>query len=922
MNCLKCGAVLRAEAKFCDQCGEKVAGQPQIIVNQNIGSLAPGSKAYGVVINPQDPPEELLKAYYRALAAECSRLPLGVIDARFVQTSGDVPLPLAQVYVDLDVTTPPPQERGESERAWALKLERGAGRERRALLEALLEDPGRKTVLLGDAGSGKTTFVNYLTYALACEISGEAQAPELPGKLRGRLVVRLVLRDVAAQRIPPGARRGKAQMLWGALQDDIAARLGAAAAEKLLLFLQEQLLEKGGIILLDGLDEVPEAQRRREALREAVADFAGALSKERTYLLVTARPYAYADRAWRLAEFSTLALAPFNEEQVERFIDRWCQAARPFLGWNEAEAERRAGRLKQALEEREYLADLASRPLLLTLMAALHSSHGQLPEDRADLYEETVKLMLSRWQQARLTSAPDGTPVVEPGILQVLGIGEEKLRSTLETLAYRAHETQGRGAQRDEAPADISEAELLLAFRPLLGQVSPDTLLSYLKERAGLLGERRGGVYSFPHRSFQEYLAACYLADQPEFALELEKLVCSDPAWWREVCLFGIGKAKRGGMSQAVGVANHLLPADPPVEDEAPPNQWRVASLIGQALIELRLAEQAGGQDSYQALLKRSRKWLVQLLQRSRLPARERAAAGDALAELGDPRFNKDLWHLPDEPLLGFVRIPAGPFRMGSDKQRDKRAYNDELPQHSVHLPEYYLSRYPTTVAQFRAFIEERGEPPENPGSLRDPDNRPVRYVTWYEAVAYCRWLGEKLRALAQEKLNEALPPEQGEFWRRLRDGELVIGLPSEAEWEKAARGADGRIYPWKGDFDPDKANMDETGLGDTSAVGCFPGGASPYELLDMSGNVWEWTRSLWGDYPYPDDPQARREREDLQARGPRVARGGSFIVSEGYARCACRYWSNPDGWLRRLGFRVGASLLPLDSGRSETLGL
>jgi predicted NACHT family NTPase len=404
---------------------------PQIQIIQQFEQAAPGSQVIGLQIDPKSPPEELLKAYYRTLAAECSRLPLGVIDARFAQTSGDAPLPLAQVYVDLDVTTPPAPKRGESERAWALKLERGEGRERRALLEALLQDPGRRTVLLGDAGSGKTTFVNYLTYALACGICGEAQAPELPKELLGSLVVRLVLRDVAAQRIPPGLRQGQAQMLWDALGDDLSARLGQEAASKLLAYLQERLLKAGGVVLLDGLDEVPEAQRRREALREAVIEFASALPKKDARLLVTARPYAYADASWRLGQFSTLALAPFNEEQAERFIDRWCQAARPWLGWSEAEAERRAGRLQEALGEREYLADLASRPLLLTLMAALHSSHGQLPEDRADLYEETVKLLLSRWQQARQTSAADGTLVVEPGILQVLDAGEERLRSAL-----------------------------------------------------------------------------------------------------------------------------------------------------------------------------------------------------------------------------------------------------------------------------------------------------------------------------------------------------------------------------------------------------------------------------------------------------------------------------------------------------------
>ncbi len=523
----------------------------QVAGNQTVAGDVVLRDKIGVQINitADTPPEDLLAAYYRCVAAECSRLPLGVIDNEFLRTSrggpgqGEQEIPLPDIYVDLDVVAPA-QERGKNPRAWALQLARGEGKERTALLDALSQPAARRAVLLGDAGTGKTTFVNYLAYLLA------ADPGRLPAPFQGLLLVRLVLREVAARHLPSQATQGTEQMLWNALADDIAVHLGKPAADVLFPYFQRRLFAEGGFILLDGLDEVPEARQRREVLIGAVAKLAGALPKGKTRVLVTARPYAYADPRWQLTGFATLALAPFNEQQVERFIERWYQTVRVPLGWNPATAAGKGAELRTALAERAYLGDLASRPLLLTLMATLHSSWGKLPEDRADLYEETVKLLLSRWQRAREVRRPDGELEIEPSITQALGVGEARLRAVLESLAFAVHQRQRAQAERDGAPADITEADLLVAFKPLLGEVAPDMLLGYLRDRAGLLVAREDGVYAFPHRTFQEYLAACHLADQPDFAEQLNALACADPVWWREVCLLGIGKARRGGVGR------------------------------------------------------------------------------------------------------------------------------------------------------------------------------------------------------------------------------------------------------------------------------------------------------------------------------------------------------------------------------------
>ena len=383
--------------------------------------------------------DELLCGYYRALAQECRRLPLGVVDPRFAQPGAKGDVSLVDVYTDLDVVSAPRAEDEASER-WGLRLARGEGGERTSLLQAITEPSARCLALVGDAGSGKTTFVNYVAYGLAEALIGGTPLP-LPEALRGLLPVRLILRR-AARWVPENSARGCADLLWQALRADVTERLGEAAAERLVPTLQQRLLTDGGLVLLDGLDEVPEAARRRGCLLESIQEFVAGLPADRSCVLLTARPYAYADPRWHLTGFPVLALAPFRREQVEHFVDRWHQAVRPALGWDRATADARARRLSEALFQREraYLADLAARPLLLTLMATLNSSWGQLPDDRADLYEETVKLLLSRWQEQRQLEGPEGRVLEDSGLARVSKLDEPTIRVALEKLALQVHQ--------------------------------------------------------------------------------------------------------------------------------------------------------------------------------------------------------------------------------------------------------------------------------------------------------------------------------------------------------------------------------------------------------------------------------------------------------------------------------------------------
>ena len=231
------------------------------------------------------------------------------------------------------------------------------------------------------------------------------------------------------------------------------------------------------------------------------------------------------------------------------------------------------------------------------------------------------------------------------------------------------------------------------------------------------------------------------------------------------------------------------------------------------------------------------------------------------------------------------VLIVAGEFLMGSDPTRDHGALSFEQPQHTLYLADYYLARAPVTNAQYAAFVQAtHRDPPRHWQSGKPPrgqENHPVVSVSWYDAVAHCRWLSDVT----------------GKPYR----------LPTEAEWEKGARGSDGRTFPWGDQWDAARCNTKEGGKERTTAIGAYPLGASPYGLLDMAGNVWEWTSSLYWSYPY----QATDGREDPNSPDSRVLRGGSWLNLYDGARAAYRRAYIPAYHSRIHGFRCCVSFNP-----------
>jgi formylglycine-generating enzyme required for sulfatase activity len=433
-------------------------------------------------------------------------------------------------------------------------------------------------------------------------------------------------------------------------------------------------------------------------------------------------------------------------------------------------------------------------------------------------------------------------------------------------------------------------------------------------------------TYAFIHPAIQEYQAALYLARKADLGFEARYHINQFDRWRNVLLMLGEHICYQEAEYQRMdGILNALAPAPLPQEGLSL-DGWHAIWMASELLPMYRHAFPQREQEH-----KHIPRGLVNLLQAkgASLPPSERAKAGDVLDLLGDPRFRSDTWFLPDEALLGFLLISSGPFYMGSDPLKDPASRETEQPQHIADLPNFYISRHPVTVAQFKAFVDDSGFHPANNASLNGRLSRPVVYITWHDALHYCEWLTAKLKIIATKRINEwAMNETERDFWLGLESGELVVTLPSEGEWEKAARGPssspagytsgkpNNAIYPWGDEFNPNLANTAETGLGMTSLVGCFPLGASPYGILDMSGNVWEWTRSIWGadfiqsSYSYPYTPSDGRENLEAADTILRVIRGGSFFYHSWHTRTSSRGRSAPQEWDWDIGFRVVVTAL------------
>ncbi|MEE8523432.1 MAG: SUMF1/EgtB/PvdO family nonheme iron enzyme, partial [Thermoanaerobaculia bacterium] len=749
-----------------------------------------------------------------------------------------VQLPLLELYVPLQARPelPPGEtwERGASgkeavmagRKLSAEDAERLGRRlsEPRQVVELVGENDG--LVILGDPGSGKTTFMKYLAVELAM-----GRGEELG--LGDRLPV-LVPLSAFSHALSAGDVR---------LDDFIGEYFHSLGCDEAVKQVISGSLEEGrALLLLDGLDEVREPGLRQTVVQR-VADFFSFHRKAGSKFVITSRIVGYREVRAVVEGLSECTLVDFDDDEITAFVGKWTAAIeRQASGATEvaeADAERERRELLAAVERNEGVRRLAANPLLLTILALMKRQGVALPERRVELYDQYVKTLLSTWNRARGLGRP---PVRDLDVVETVRI--------LAPLALWMHEV-------DPGLGLVKRQELVRKLEAVFdkaGEKDPmargGRFLSDVREHAGLLLERGPAEYGFIHLTFEEYLAAVAIAleaqgDAKAIAGRLVRHL-DDPAW-REVSLLLVGYV--GLIQQLNAVAGRVL--ERLVRDRRG-KAGQAVVLAGEALLDVG-ATGVTPESRVKVIA-----GLVSTMQSDKVEPRRRRQAGLVLGRLG--------WR--PEDLEEFVEIPPGPFLYGDGKEEreiEERFWIGKVPVTNLHFARfvdddgYQRREYWTDEGWGWKEKRKRKGPLDHGEEFLNPIFPRVG-VTLYEAGAYCRWLTASTNGFAIAGVEDPLSA-----------GRVVARLPTGEEWERAARGTEGRVYPWGGTFEIGRVNTEESGAMGTTAVCTYPAGRNPEGLWDMSGNVWEWIVA---------------EQRNLC--------GGSYFLNKDIARCAARYGAVP----------------------------
>jgi len=880
-----------------------------VAVGVNLGTIVYGRA-------PEEDERRRLVWYLDRLAAKLYRLPLRGLDEKLDQGSG---VSLPQVYVMLATGSFVEVARGQTKdlrryyqngtldeplkpeydpnlalptqaivRVETLNVVRRESRNlplalsRSTLVTEAVQQHAR-LILLGEPGGGKSTFLRHLAWALARrgldQPSGDTTLFGWEDQRR-MLPIIVPLRALAGRLAAEGVRD---TTVYAALRDEIQS-YNIARVDDML----NAALHRGAVLLLfDGLDEVPldaipgVSADRRTTVR-AVKAFTQ--THRRAAALITCRVRAFDEPLRDELDWPVETIAPFTLGQIRHFIPAWYNELAQCGQIQPAQAERMRQLLLDLIIARPKLRAMADNPLLLTMMALVLYNKGELPRDRPQLYERILELLLGQWDKLR-----DGQSLAES--IGVPDWGSERMRPLLDQLSFQAHagatsaDGRGRLARRDVRDA-LEHFLIQAGMRDDQAAAASVRCLDYFNHRSGLLvPDGAQDSYTFAHLTLQEHCAGRYIVSGPD-AVELVLRYRADDRW-REPILLGLGVVQQTNPALLDRVLTDLIDPDeagPPKSVERRQRDLIFAAEIGVDRDWGYLRTQRVNVDRLQRDLKRG---LVELLadRNQPLPVAERVRAGFLLGDLGDPRvpvtsdeWRRELAKTQAGDMTGyFCQVDAGAYTIGS-ADNDPDAEDNEQPQHTVTFDApFWIARLPIANAQWRAWVQQGGgkQSPYAADTDLNRPNQPVVGIQWHGCNDFCAWLSAQLG--------------------------VTVRMPTEQEWEAAARGGDARRYPWGDAWQDDCAataeDRETRGARYTVPVGCYPAGATPCGALDMVGNIWEWTASVWQSYPGAAKPFT----EDQY----RILRGGSWGDTRKRVRCGARVRDDPGNVNNNLGFRV-----------------
>jgi hypothetical protein len=579
--------------------------------------------------------------------------------------------PIEDLYVPLKTQQRPGEERGRRPE----ELRGGPGEDHEVPLDEALRQP--RLAIVGDPGSGKTTFLNRIEHAL-CEVhlghDPDAAASRLGMPGEAPFPIRVKLADLAEfQRRAEGsdlpATADSPEWLCrflGTCSEEHGWKLSAG-------YFREQLENSPSLVLLDGLDEAPNPESRK-ALVSLVEKLARRFEKARVVL--TTRPAAYGGETV-LRDFESVRVAPFGDESIEAFFEKWCAGLFPE---SESRAKQHQVELQGAVQAKPEIRRMATNPVMLTALAVVHWNEKRLPDQRAELYESVLNWLAIQRPQAEGRPSPDRCLDLLQEV--ALAMQDEPRGRQVQVPRRWAAEKLGPEMGEADSPQAIRVAERFLEQE----EVDSGIVIS------------RGHDLRFWHLSFQEFLAARGVAArldkvQREMLLGVPGRLFSPE--WRETILLFFGVLHRHGARKVEAMLGELLGT---ADAASRPDRCRLAGLIDQVLLDLSPTGYRLADSRYPALLD----GLMPIFTPE--GAREvsidaRLPAAEAIGRAGDPRLLNDDW----------VPIPGGKFRFGEKKKR-------------VAVESFEILRYPVTVAQYEPFVEEGGDEPwQWPDQLRHP---------------------------------------------------------------------------------------------------------------------------------------------------------------------------------------------------------